>query len=170
MQKKIEHQKAVADILMGKLDEVFQETVVAGGAPRQWRFGLEANDIDIFVYGDADEGYLTELLGFELYPISEEDYLDARFDGYEGEYRGEKIQILMSKEPVASIHTTFPINMCQAKYKNGVCEYTDDFRLGYIYSYLVVNEVEGILPDRLIDKYMEYFPHYTLPLGLGAGS
>lgn len=50
MQTKIDYQKSVADIVLSKLELLDRYCIIAGGAPRDWYLGMEATDIDVYLY------------------------------------------------------------------------------------------------------------------------
>lgn len=72
----VEDQMGVANKVLSLLFPIDPHSIVAGGAPRDWYLGKEANDIDVFVYVRA--GITNTMLecilrhqGLEIVPIEE---------------------------------------------------------------------------------------------------
>ena len=69
---KIEDQKAIADELLAKIELIDKNAILAGGAPRDWWAGVEANDLDFYLYFIPENGVehtrrtLEFLTGIEL--------------------------------------------------------------------------------------------------------
>lgn len=108
----IEDQKVIADELLAKIELIDKNAILAGGAPRDWWAGVEANDLDFYLYFIPENGIehtrrtLEFLTGIELkYLGADENYeggmkeLQAVLDGT---YKGQKVQFMLMSKPTFS--------------------------------------------------------------------
>lgn len=111
MREKIEQQKSVALEILHKLEITDPNCILAGGAPREWWFGKEANDLDFYVYwGEhttcGEDKRRLDLLGLKGYRLMDRNPLAELYGSikelrrvWEIDYKGEKIQIMVMSCP-----------------------------------------------------------------------
>lgn len=122
---KIEAQKTLAIALMEDLYPVDPFVMVAGGAPRDWDLGFEANDLDIYLRApnhntDSLRQKLLEFVGIRGIQKLGQNYGNgsntAFIEGleyvFEGTYSGQKVQIMfMSKGVHEEITRQFDVDI-----------------------------------------------------------
>ena len=138
----VEHQKVVAKGILDKLECIDPYCILAGGAPRDWYFGNEANDLDFYIYItnhwtlnmvckqlDKFGIKVNNIKTGENMPISYKLHPHLRyFFDIESEI---PTQIMVMKLPTfETVVPSFPLNVCQAWWKGGNIHVTKDFLLG----------------------------------------
>ena len=123
----------VAATVLSVLSKRF-DCLVAGGAPRDWYFGRECKDIDVFVAGRPSKEELQDALRMPLEEASEKDYSRADFTTYNTEIGGKKVQIMSCQEDRAmDVVEIFPSSLSKAWY-DGECHYHPHFLMSVKYS------------------------------------
>lgn len=172
--ERIEHQKWIADVILEKLFPIDPYAIVAGGAPRDWHFGNEAADIDVFFYTC---NHTIDTVGKMLKQVGI-DYKELKLGGtipewykhnpylmgvYCLEVEGVKVQLMrMSKNTCASVIPQFPLSICHAWYKGG----NQKIHLGREFKisekYKVVFKTSEIYNNShaYIQKILAKFPEY----------
>lgn len=171
----------VAEILKTFVDK---DVVLAGGAPRDWLVGREANDIDVWLRSYNIEG-VKELLclmldgPLEFKDIDLEDYQinrDLDIDHIiEFDYKGVQMQLIFSSGKqldfnVAHIIRSFDISICKAWMDldtgelKAAPEFFEDMMRKRI-TFYTNNRPEAEVQyarDNHLQKVMGYFPDFTL--------
>ena len=108
LENKIEHQKNVAREVLVKVKNLIDSgAIIAGGAPRNWVMGKEANDIDLYLRSYCNTSYrvkrqLEKALGVESLEYTQ-DYNSGSYAGIGGieivklisfNYRGVLFQMI----------------------------------------------------------------------------
>jgi hypothetical protein len=141
MVTKIEHQKAVADKVLSKLELLDKYCIVAGGAPRDWYLGNEASDIDVYLHYPLSTKAqqridLLNELGLNIQPKTYEDWQIPELyqtnhhisQLYNSVIQGEKVQVIFVNKPTfTSVVDTFPISISKVWYKNKKIKTTKEF-------------------------------------------
>lgn len=152
-----------ADWVLDKLSSF--GAVVAGGAPRDWYYGEEANDIDVFIPGEVDKEQIKEALGLldcNLVDLLGRGYIGS-FTGWSFEdEEGQTFQILChDKSSVEEIVNSFPLSVSKAiYYGNGVFWYDDWFHTGEKWKVVVCDETVENFSWRYLDKILPRFQGY----------
>lgn len=168
----VEEQKAIADILLRKLQAIDPNCIVAGGAPRDWYLGREAKDIDIFVYLPQIENNTQirrRFRGLDLHPekmarLIDED--DPQYDNpaiqsvWEGKLAGIIYQVILMNAPTFdSVIPMFDANIVKAWYKDGQIRATPDFVLGHRNKQIILADPIQA-NSRHVRRLRELFPDY----------
>lgn len=142
----IYEQKAIADELLERLEIICPHVILAGGAPRDWYFGKEANDLDIYYSLNpqnseaADNFQLSKVLPEEMTQTKmgfEHTNMDPMYNHMEAlrrisyyEYKGMNIQLirLHKKRDVYQALSNMSCSICRVWYKNGEIHLTQDFK------------------------------------------
>lgn len=170
---KIEQQKQLADMLINKLRAFDPYVLLAGGAPRDWYFGNEASDLDIYVYQQGDYctsrsierrlnslGFTYNFLAFNEFQENYEKNENIRYvidiHGFD-----TTVQLIILKTPTWGIVDTFPLSICKIWYspERGIVP-TTDFKLSV--------KTKGIFKtnslysdgDKYVDKIRNKFKDY----------
>ena len=128
----IENQKKIANELLEKLEQIDPHCILAGGAPRDWYMGKEANDLDFYVYGYGwSIGLILKRFKnigiFGLVNLGEGPRPNTVYSSmkhlrcvYETTYKGQKIQIMIMNQPTfSSVVDYFGVTISQFWYKTG---------------------------------------------------
>ena len=172
----IEDQKKIADKVLDKLFIVDPYAIVAGGAARDWYFGKEAKDIDVFFYINNKytidtRDNLIECLGFELQKVGDTAELEAlgyrtnpninsvyNMLGFE-----TPVQLILMNMPTRNcVIDRFPLSLCKAWYKNstkGVVLHKD-FRDSVKHKALFKTNDLYANGDKYLLKIRDRFPEY----------
>lgn len=140
---KIEDQKAVADKVYKMLQLADPDCLLAGGAPRDWYFGNEANDLDFYFCSTANTMSRTkrqlESIGFEGVTHTSSPYTSELYRCMEGLVRiwecvvdGIKVQLIQLAEPKYrwKVVDNMDISICKAYYlPSGDIKLHRDFKL-----------------------------------------
>lgn len=125
----IAKQKQIADEVLQKLEAIDPFCIVAGGAPRDWYFGKEASDIDVFVHVPVRTQKILskqlKALGFGVSSEKRGEDLPANYkmnphlisvcniDNYD-----TPVQVMFMNEPTfQSVIPMFALSICKAWYK-----------------------------------------------------
>lgn len=140
----IESQKALADGLLDVLYKISPYVMLAGGAPRDWYFGEEANDLDIYLYSPAST------IGAMLKQLKACTGIDFKFNAelmqddnslykhmpqlrriFEAEMEGMKVQIMQLNNPLDEFRVVenMSTSICKIWYQQGKTHLTKDFKL-----------------------------------------
>ena len=104
-------QKSIAREVLNKLEITDPNCILAGGAPREWWFGKEANDLDLYVYWGEnttcnEDKLRLDRLGFENYRHMGRKPLQELYGSmkelrrvWEIDYKGETVQIMVMSRP-----------------------------------------------------------------------
>lgn len=176
----IQEQKDISKKLLIKLSILDPCVVIAGGAPRDWVLGREANDLDVYLsyhpkltLGSNKES-IARALGIDSDDIKT---LGVQFDEnvdrqteyvvnpdvrsvYEFEYIGMKVQVINMHTEFVDV-TEFCFSICQAWTKD--CErihVTPDFQ--YSVDHKIVFKTGHFYSQKgaYIDKMKNRFPEY----------
>lgn len=169
----IEKQKKVADNVLDKLKHFDPTAIVAGGAPRDWYFGKEASDIDVFFYvrGDLPTSWISDILeemGFVTHRVNtgeglpdiykKNPHLRAVFDCT---VDGVDVQLLLMHKPTfVSVIPEFPLNICGAWYKYGEIRTTKGFDRAVKHKAIVKVNTLYANEDAYIQKIKSKFPDF----------
>lgn len=121
-------QKVIADKVLSKLELLDPSCILAGGAPRDWFFGVMAKDLDIFLYFRNDlplkscQKTIETILGQQITKCGNADSLNYKLNPnirnvYETEIDGMQVQLILCTEPTFNIVDTFAFNICKIWYK-----------------------------------------------------
>ena len=131
----IERQKLLADKVELDMQEAGLPCLLAGGAPRDWYFGEEANDLDFYLKERDSREVLDKiesLFGVELKELGDEGY--PREDQglssvYTCEIGGMEVQFMfLNMDPLDYIMDCFDLTVCKIYYKEGEIVTTWEFR------------------------------------------
>lgn len=173
MQSKIEQQKELADMLINKLRAFDPYALLAGGAPRDWYFGNEASDLDIYVYQQGDYcttrsvksrldslGFTYSFLEFkafqEKYEKNENIRCVINIQGFD-----TPVQLIILKTPTWGIVDTFPLSICKIWYspERGIVP-TTDFKLSVKTKSIFKTNTLYSDGDKYVDKIRKKFESY----------
>lgn len=79
----IREQKLIADKILNKFKENNIECYLMGGAPRNWYFNKQANDLDFYIYQNNDFDRIVKFLKDEFIDLKElgnSEYLECGFE------------------------------------------------------------------------------------------
>lgn len=124
----ITKQKEIAKELLHKLEAIDPFCILAGGAPRNWFLGLEANDLDFYIH--LDETLAATELRFKRAGLAAKhvDFKSSKWETYgtmehlfrifEVEYDGMKVQIMCMRESTfTSVVPCFGVSICMFWWK-----------------------------------------------------
>lgn len=168
----IEDQKKVAKEILSKLECADPHAILAGGAPRNWYFGKEANDLDFYVYLPQTTCSYEQLrwrrlgLNIKRVPYEQREHnkykmMPDLFRLYEGVCEGIKFQVMvMSKPTFQSVLPFFGTSICKAWWKGSEVKTTTEFLMSVFNKKVYI--AEGYLEtDYHITKMKDYFPDYS---------
>lgn len=184
----IESQQAIAtDILKECAQRFSGDSMVVGGAPRNWDHGLAAKDIDIYIPCgcDDDKGDL-EYKVKRIPGVTRAHIMGAQKDEtyegvgiiycvVEGEYKGEKVQFIFTSEPydlitpyLTYVFNSFDCNICKIAY-DGEYVRTDEYRmdrdkkrLTFPYWQFDKDSKNRNIDSRHAQKLLKYFPDHDI--------
>lgn len=143
----IKQQKLIADEILSKLVFIDPYSILAGGAPRDWRLNILANDLDFYftstglTYGVVSDQLCSSFP--ELKIIEDTEFQDNQNPMYKhmkflhriftGVYKEQKVQFIQLKDPgdTFKVVSAMSVSICKAWYKAGKIHLTDDFKLTY---------------------------------------
>lgn len=169
----IERQKEVAKEVLTKLQACDPHCILAGGAPRNWFFNKEANDLDFYIYLKHETIWANKLrfksIGLELTQMEFEELKDSSykfmqhlFRVYEGEYKGESIQVMVMHEPTfTSVVSDFGVSICEFWW-NGCEVKATKQALTSILTKKLFYKNDYSAKETHVEKMVKYFPEYTL--------
>lgn len=173
MNTNIEKQKQIADELLSKLEAIDPYLIVAGGAPRDWWFGKEATDIDVFLH--VPEGrphnYIKKqfnALGLSVESVKTGESLPDNYkmnpdlkcvfniSGY-----STPVQVMVMRTPTFhSVLPKFALSICMAWYKDGKIRTDKHFNTSVKYNVIYrCNELynnEHQYLQKIVDKFPEH--------------
>ena len=173
MSNLIDSQKIVADEVLDMMYLIDPYCIVAGGAPRDWYFGKEATDIDLFFYCPQASTVTTMLkllnkAGFRVTTVKDGDNIPEWYKKnpclqavYETEIGGVKVQLMRMSEPTwDSVIDKFPLSICKAWYKNGKIVLEKDFlrsvKFEAIYKTNTIYNNEHYYIQKVLAKFPQY--------------
>ena len=152
---RIEEQQAVAHAVLKKLRVGFPDTVLAGGAVRDWYFGQEAKDLDFFIPKAPSKEAIEDALGFLIEPAAKGDYPKGEFTTYNIIGLEMPVQVMScSADDSQEIIEGFPCNLSKAWYDGEEFHYDPFFLLGVKYGYIIGE------PGPLVDKVFRKYPGF----------
>ena len=164
-------QMELADSILRKLFPLDPYAIVAGGAPRDWYFGEDAEDIDVFFHDINSSTVVREKLkhlGFDVSHGNEGEFLPPHYKMnpnlkavFDCVVDGQKVQFLNMNLPTfKSVVPEFPLSICKAWYKNGKLKVDKDFQRGVNHNAIVkTNKLyanENVYLNKIIAKFPEY--------------
>ena len=173
MDSRVERQQQIANIVMDTVQRITIDSIIAGGAPREWYFNKPATDIDIFFYLEnlrtiksvEDVIDLFQVKGLQITKMVHaeisENYANPDIeDVFEGVYFDEKFQfILCNKPPVEVVHN-FPVNMSRIWYKYGKFHPFKTFIIGAENKALIQMSEGYGNREKYMYKIIDKFPGY----------
>jgi hypothetical protein len=139
-------QQVTANLVLDKLYPICPYTIVAGGAPRDWYFGNEAKDIDVYFSTTA----LTESMLMAQLKAAFGNDMEVKFSRrtdlhkdpiyktlvgliriIELTINNTKVQLIQmdSSERLFKVVDDFSVSICKIWYKGGTIFRTKDFKL-----------------------------------------
>lgn len=125
----IVRQKALADRIIWTLNKQGCFPLLAGGAPRDWYIGEEANDLDFYIQTANPEGAagaVANYLEIDLSPLGDKEYDKLLKEDnpllavYEGEFQGQTVQFMfVTTNPKVFVNEYFDLSICKVWYENG---------------------------------------------------
>ena len=168
----IEDQKKIADEILDKLYVLDPYAIVAGGAPRDWYFNKEANDIDVFFY--LSKNYTCEVidkllsrLGLDMerlgpeefpkgYQLNPNIYQVFNVKGY-----STPVQLILLNSPTwEAAVPQFPLSICKAWYKNGKSGYDRDFLISVSHGVIYTTNELYANGNAYLEKIYKRFPNF----------
>jgi hypothetical protein len=168
-------QQSVADSLLARLEAIDPHCIIAGGAPRDWYLGLQAKDLDVYLYVPQNSllrHFKTQLAAIGITNI-EQSTLSVDDDRYISnplvrwvfnyEESGEKVQLIVMKESTyTSVVQHFPLSICKVWYKGGkIIPYSRQFTETTDRKAIVKTGTEYSSDGWYIDKIRDKFPDFT---------
>ena len=165
----------IADYLLENLSKADPCAIVAGGAPRDWKLGQPARDLDIYIYlgggrltASQEQSWLERLLGVKLSRIEQRCTETYKLNPHihrvwKGNYEGLDFDIIVCNHDTRSINivNTFPIGLCQAWYKGGSIRTTKKFRIDAKFKLLTKYGELYADSSKYITKIRSKFPDNT---------
>ena len=176
--EKVAMQKAVADECLSMIELIDPTAIVAGGAPRDWYFGKEASDIDIFFYSRPDISKTAislhlERIGFKDLKIvqftgDESFHMDSWYarnhllrQVWDTVFDGVNVQLVLMKSPTReSVVPKFPLNICRIWYKDGKINLTPDFERAVNWKSIVKCDELYADSRKYLQKIKSKFPDF----------
>ena len=171
----IEKQKEIAKEVLNKLQACDPHCILAGGAPRNWFFNKPANDLDFYIYLKHETIGANELrfksigldvkrMEFEELKDSSYKFMQHLFRVYEGQYKGESIQVMVMHEPTfTSVVSDFGVSICEFWWNGGEIKPTKQ-ALTSILTKRLFYKNDYSAKETHVQKMAKYFPEYTLTL------
>lgn len=169
----IDKQKKIALEILHKLEAVDPTCILAGGAPRNWYFNKEANDLDFYIHLPNETlentGLRFKRLGLNLTHVDyksdawkEYGVMVDLFRIYDGNYSGQKVQVMiMNKNTFESVLPEFGVSICKFWWKGGKINPTLDALISVLEKTLYVKE--GYSAKEIhVEKVKNYFPEYNV--------
>ncbi len=157
----IDRQKEIGLEILSTLQQEFP-TILAGGAPRDWYFGKEAQDLDFFVLGFPSQEEIEDALGEAIEPSVEKEYEDMGFRTFNFERDGQAIQVMACKDDsLVGVVSRFPVSLCQISF-DGEFHASDDFCLTEESGVLSVEATgDGALLSKVLRKFPGLVSHWV---------
>lgn len=169
----IENQKEIAKEVLTKLQACDPHCILAGGAPRNWFFNKEAKDLDFYIYLKRETIGANELrfksigldvkrMEFEELKSSSYKFMQHLFRVYEGEYKGENVQVMVMHEPTfTSVVDDFGVSICEFWWNGGEVKATKQALTSVLTKKLFYKN-DYSAKETHVEKMVYYFPEYTL--------
>ena len=170
----IAQQKQLADNILQRLFPIDPFAIVAGGAARDWYFGNEARDLDIYFHPGKHytSGLMRRILEHIGLNVSKEKTKEDVSEQYELNCNLEAVYdisglempvqlMLMGAPTFDCVVPQFPLSLCQAWYKDGKLSTGKDFDISV--KHRVLYKTNALYGDesRYIKKIRDRFPDYT---------
>lgn len=169
----IETQKQIAREVLHKLEAIDPYCILAGGAPRDWKLGREASDLDFFLYVPHRPNWAVkkqlECLGLVVAQVKAGDNLPINYKlnpfltcVYDIRYGVDvPIQVMVMNEPTfKSVVPTFALSICQAWWKGGDVQVTKDFLLSEKHRVIYKTNELYNNEHHYLEKILAKFPDY----------
>jgi hypothetical protein len=169
----IDSQRVVADEILHMMYLIDPYCIVAGGAPRDWYFGKEATDIDLFFHCPqaSTQATMEEMLkraGFKVTTVKDGENIPDWYKKnpclqtvYETGIDGVKVQLLRMNKPTwNSVIDKFPLSICKAWYKNGKIVLEKDFVRSVKFEAIYKTNMIYNNEHQYIQKVLAKFPQY----------
>ena len=169
----INNQKEIAREVLTKLQACDPHCILAGGAPRNWFFNKEAKDLDFYIYLKHETIGANELrfksigldvkrMEFEELKNSSYKFMQHLFRVYEGEYKGENVQVMVMQEPTfTSVVDDFGVSICEFWWNGGEVKATKQALTSVLTKKLFYKN-DYSAKETHVEKMVCYFPEYTL--------
>ncbi len=169
---KINKQQDIAREVLHKLEATDPNCILAGGAPREWWFGKEANDLDFYVFwGEnttcSEDKLRLERLGFEGYRHMGRKPLQALYGSmkelrrvWEMDYKGETVQVMVMSQPTfSSVIERFGCSVSRIWWKGDNLHPTVDFLISHALEINFIRDDYNASED-YVKKMQERYPEY----------
>ncbi len=168
----IEKQKEIAEVILNVLEVIDPLCILAGGAPRDWFFNKEANDLDFYIHIRNDTMDMTALrfknLGLELKPLNwdgaglQYKCMEHLHRIYEGAYCGQKYQVMVMKEKTTTcVIDHFGTSVCKAWWKGGEVQTCAEFLVSH-YTKTIFKKDDYTAKVLHVEKMMQRYPKYKV--------
>lgn len=167
-------QKVCAAVALCILQKINRETIIAGGAPRDWLFDRHAKDIDIYIQSDKGESnwefekVISNALASRVVDITTtSDYLANLDNGVLGVFDIKDcympIQVIRGDRPPLTMLDTFHCSLSRAYARLAsdnklVVQGNWEFQLSREYK---MNMIKKKFDPKYIAKIREKFPDFT---------
>ena len=169
----IQHQKEVSLEVLNKLRILDKNPFLAGGAVRDWYFGKEAKDLDIFIQDQGSDSYfytkrfVEDVLESEFKRLGPDDNILKIYESNpnisrvcQTKYNGCTIQLISTTQR-DGIVKTFPFGICMAGMNHkGQMFYTKAFHQEVKYKSLVIRNPLYKDREKYVSKIQSYFPDW----------
>lgn len=172
MREKIKQQQDIALEVLHKLEITDPNCILAGGAPREWWFEKEANDLDFYVYwGECttcgEDKRRLDLLGFKSYRLMNRNPMTELYGSipelrrvWEIEYKGEKVQIMVMSSPTfRCVIDRFGCSVSKVWWKGNSIKVTLDFIISHILKVNLIKE-DYNAGETYVKKMSSRYPSY----------
>lgn len=172
----IEIQKQLANKLLSQLYIISPYVMLAGGAPRDWYFGKEAQDLDIYLYSsavtiNAMQKQLKSATGFDFnhnWELQKDDtslytYMPQLRRVFEADIDGIKVQIMQLNNPQDEFKVieAMSTSICKVWYQgDGKIHMHKDFKLSLASKTMFLNEGYKWTdphPKKMVERYGKEF-------------
>ena len=168
-------QKRLADTILQSLECISPYAILAGGAPRDWYFGMEAKDLDFYLYSSAITTkslgkQLSNALGIDIERISflssweTSLYTTMRrlskivnISGYDF-----PVQVMILKDPRDEFRVVedMSTSICKVWYKDSKINLTKDFKLTVASGKMFLNEGYSWTdphPKKMVERFRDKY-------------
>lgn len=170
----IDKQKQIAEEVLHKLEIIDPHCILAGGAPRNWFLGKEANDLDFYIHIPSNETLCATKLRFKRLGL-DLNHIDYKSDAwkqygvmehlfriYEGMYKEQSIQVMIMRESTfQSVVSEFGVSVCQFWWKGGKVNTTDRSLISLLEKTLFVKD-DYSAKEIHVEKMVKYFPDFEV--------
>ena len=145
----IAKQRKTSDEVLKKICKHYPETVIAGGAPRDWYFGYVGADIDIFIKANSVETVCKMLNKEGFTPVKvfdsaslPDEYRNQYMNGViDFTYENQVFQIILIKIPHALYIETFPLSISCISY-NSLGEFVTNADFNFSINHKVIYPIK----------------------------